>query len=313
MRPLTALVALLLFASAGVAKPGSAAVVPFTGTMSIQIGQAAPVSVPGGGMATVNGSAGGHPIQSLQIPPGAFATSITVPVQNVFPIVQLRFPLLANGSVAVTSGGICTAGHSNVVCPGGGLAGFGPLMGTAVLGLFYTHTVGSGSGTNVVANLFVPLGVVGGGSTTNNYSVLGVTFQVSGAGWTTGTAAVYNPTAPILTHAPSTFHVFPTVSFYASQSVTAGYGTTQSIVGSRSTDPGSNFNTDRLMLVSPIQIFTNATTGFVPSTATISIHLVPEPGALVLLGTGMAGFVLFGRRLRKRSRCAATAETRSLS
>jgi hypothetical protein len=150
-----------------------------------------------------------------------------------------------------------------------------------------------------VANLAVPLGVVGAGSTTAATS-LGITVQVSGAGWTAGTAAVINPTAPILAHVPATIHQFPTVTLTASQSVAAGYGTTQTFMGSIVTNPGSTFGTDTITLVSPVQIFNNATSAFIPSISSISIHLVPEPGTLLLLGSGIAGLALYGRRRMRK-------------
>jgi hypothetical protein len=281
----------------GAAAPASASSVPFSGTLSVQIGTLPPIPVPGSGTATVNGSAGGHPITSVTIPGGAFATSLTVAVPNAFPIVQLAFPVLSNGPISVASGGGCTAGHPNLSCPGSGLAGFGGVVGTALVGIFFTPT----NGTQPVANLSVPLGVVGAGSTTMATS-LGITVQVSGAGWTTGTASIYNPTAQLLTHNPATFHVFPTISFTASQSITVpgGTGTIMTVAGTRSTNPASTFNTDTITLVSPIQIFNNATGAFIPSLASISLHFIPEPGQLVMLGSGLAALVLYGRRRMRK-------------
>jgi hypothetical protein len=312
MRLLRTLLVLALFASVGVANPGSAALVPFEGVLSLTIGTLPTIPIPGGGVATVNGSAGGDTISSLVLPsrafvivnragptPGVTTSKISLVVPNAFPIVQLMLRV-ANGAITVTSGGSCTAGHPNVSCPGGGLAGFGGLQGSARVGLFYTHTAASSSGTQPVFNLTVPLGAVGGGSTTGAQGS-GITVQLSGAGWTTGTVGVYNPLGTLRTHIPSTFHVFPTLSFTASSSYPIGTtATTTTFVGSRDTSPGGAFFTDTITLVSPIQIFNNAQGGFAPSVATISIQLLPEPGGLLLLGAGAAALALYGRRRAKR-------------
>jgi hypothetical protein len=56
-----------------------------------------------------------------------------------------------------------------------------------------------------------------------------------------------------------------------------------------------------LTLVTPIFISTNiGAFSIVPAFATLNLHFVPEPGTLVLLGSGIAGLVAFGRsRARK--------------
>lgn len=308
---LRTVLSLALFASSGVASSASAAVVPFTGVLSLQIGGLPTIPIPGSGVATVNGSARGDAIGSLMLPsrafvpvartgpiPGQFGSTIALPVPNAYPIVWLALQV-ANGAITVTSGGSCTAGHPNVSCPGGGLAGFGGLMGTARVGLFLTHTGGSSSGTQPVANLSMPLGVVGGGSTTSAQG-FGITVQVSGAGWTTGTVGVYNPTATLVGHVPYTFHVFPSFSFVASTSGPIGTGTTKAFRGGRDTIPDGTFFTDTITLVSPVQVFNNAQGMFTPSVATISIQLLPEPGALLLLGAGIAALTLYGRHRAKR-------------
>jgi hypothetical protein len=58
-----------------------------------------------------------------------------------------------------------------------------------------------------------------------------------------------------------------------------------------------------VQLVTPMQVWTNLPTG---SNAKLSlfgylgIHFIPEPGMLLLLGSGVAGLVLLGRhRMRK--------------
>jgi hypothetical protein len=75
-------------------------------------------------------------------------------------------------------------------------------------------------------------------------------------------------------------------------------------MGSLATNPTSDFNTSSITLVTPIKIFSNLQSPgeveFGVGVASISIHLVPEPGTLVLLGAGVAGFALWGRRRMKR-------------
>lgn len=279
----------------GMAAPANAATVPFTGALYLQIGTLPAIPAPGGGVATINGSGGLGPITSLALPAGAFATSLVAPVPNAFPIIQIALPTFANGPINLAAGGGCTAGHANVSCPGTGLAGFGGIQGTAFVGVFSTH--GPGSTVLPVANLAVPLAVAGGGSTVTTVG-LGIYVKVSGAGWTTGTANVYNPTAPNLTHLPYTIHNPLSVFLVASSSVPYGYGSTATFMGSGTTMSGAA--TDTLTLVSPVQIFNTATGAFIPSLASITIHLVPEPGTLLLLGSGIAGLALYGRRRMRK-------------
>ena len=58
-----------------------------------------------------------------------------------------------------------------------------------------------------------------------------------------------------------------------------------------------------IQLISPSQVLTNLTTGTSDKVAagqTFIIHFIPEPGLLLLLGSGVAGLALLGRsRMRK--------------
>jgi hypothetical protein len=48
------------------------------------------------------------------------------------------------------------------------------------------------------------------------------------------------------------------------------------------------------------RFFNNAQGAFAPSVAAISIQLLPEPGALLLLGAGIAALTVYGRHRAKR-------------
>ncbi len=60
-------------------------------------------------------------------------------------------------------------------------------------------------------------------------------------------------------------------------------------------------STRTILLVSPLSIFNCCTGAYLPSFVEMAIHFTPEPGALLLVGSGVAALVLHGRR-RMRSR-----------
>ena len=111
------------------------------------------------------------------------------------------------------------------------------------------------------ANVTVPLSVVGIGGTTTITGLVNVT--VIGAPWTTGTAAVFG-------------------------TITMMGGTTG----------GGAAGGGQVTLVTPVILWTNTVAGVfpVPSFATLTLNFVPEPGTLLLVGSGIAVLAALGRR-----------------
>lgn len=144
----------------------SAASLPFTGTLTIQIAALAPITINGAGTATVNASGGGVHLNLLSLAASAFETSmLVVDITN-----PTAFPL--NG-LQITGG--------NAAGTFMGSSGQIPLFGTAKVCLF--AECGS-----AVANLSVPLGAIGNGGT--GFATGIVKVSVFGAPWSLGTVSV---------------------------------------------------------------------------------------------------------------------------
>jgi PEP-CTERM motif len=146
----------------------------------------------------------------------------------------------------------------------GGTVSGGTLAG--VIGLSGTTKVCLfGPCSAAVANLAVPLAPVGNGGAA--FVTAAVNLTVIGAPWTSGTVAIGTVTA-------------------------MGGGAPASNTGA----PSGN-----LTLVTPVFVSTNiGASAVVPVFGIMNLHFVPEPGTLVLLGSGIAGLVAFGRSSRNR-------------
>lgn len=144
---------------------------------------------------------------------------------------------------------------------GSGGAGFGGVM--PILGSAKVCLFGYCSAS--VANIAVPLTVVGSGGVTVVTGAVNLT--VVGAPWTTGTAAIGTVT----------------------------------VMGGVNPLSNTGANSGSVSLVTPVFISTNiGASAVLPAFAFLNLHFVPEPGTLVLVGSGIAGLVAFGRnRARK--------------
>jgi hypothetical protein len=150
-----------------------------------------------------------------------------------------------------------TAHNAEGAFGGSGGEGFSGTM--PIIG--FTKVCLFGPCSAAVSNLLVPLDVVGKGGIALVTGAVNLT--VIGAPWTTGTAAI---------------------------------GTAFTQMGGVSPLSNTGAPSGNLTLVTPIFISTNiGASAVVPGFGILSLHFVPEPGTLMLLGSGIAGLVAFGR------------------
>ena len=277
-RNLIALVGLLAIGTAGSA---GAATLDFTGTLAINIfgfrdvditppppytGPLVFLTVPGAGSAQVTDDGSLH-LLSLTVPSGAFGPStVTYMLPSWFTFFSSqRFTLSQNlsGSFTGISGGP----------PGGGPMG---LSGTAKMCVWFT---------NCTSAIVVPLTPIGGagfgiGGTATFPGSVAVTMQH--AAWTIG--------QPVMTlHTPAstiTTPVLPGGFAHGPASLTTSTAQSSGV----------------LQLVTVSKVYTSLTSAFpeVPVTAVLTLHFVPEPGTLLLLGSGVALLAVYGRRKLRR-------------
>ncbi len=277
-------VALLL----GMAGTAAASVLQWEGTNTLLLGDFPRNSrTRGGGVATINGTNGLGHLNSLRLAAsrgnvvGTFTQIVTDP------------DTLANNIFAIEYDGI-----------GGGTGTLGPISGAAASTTVLTQNQLGVSGTvrlcllNTTCNVALILNLQG---TTANGQLFGVgigglitvgadsniKLSIQGAPWTIKTVTLIDEITTL--NEGNKLDVTVKLTGFAHDPSS----------GTTSTAQPSGV----VQLVTPSQVKTNLPLGSnadVASGQTLFIHFIPEPGLLLLLGSGVAGLALIGRRrLRK--------------
>ncbi len=243
---------------AGHAGGAHARVLGYKGTLTLEFVQSVSdtVTFSGGGVATVNSSAGRIPLSSLRLAGGITGSTIvplTDPDLAPFPNMSPRVTL-GTGALAPISGGGSPLTQNEL-----------PLGGDLRLCVFFI--------TPCVAWLPVPLTVggtrgagLGGLITVNTFgTTAGIKLSITGTPWTIGAITISNSVRSGFAHGPAS-------------------GTTTTAM-----EGGV------VQLVTPVRVTTTLGSGM-DFIATLRIVLVPEPGTALLLGSGVLALALAGRR-----------------
>ena len=294
----------------GAAGPAAAARLNWEGTTSSTTGTLPPLTLFGGGVATVNGSSGPIPAHLDTLRLAASRGGVAGTDTNIITDPEVAGNGIAalilqgeggTGTVGPISGAIAsTTALTQRVIPAGGLSKICLLstVCTDFLPLLLTQPTTNGARFQVntaTPNQLTPnqlqgkrLGVPGTGTkgvgigglvTVGGFSAIRISLEA--APWTVKTATAIDQTDD--NTGAAAFHNVTRMGF--------AHGPAS---GTTSTAQPSGV----LQIVTPSQVRTNLSLGSnvkVSILTELLIHFIPEPGLLLLLGTGVAGLALLGR------------------
>jgi len=287
MRKLGVMLAAVAMIAFGLAGTASAAPLQWEGTLLLELGTLPSIPGTGGGVATITDTGGGHIGDvRLKASRGGVTTSNFAPVTDpgAVPIkgVNVQATMLT-GTLGDISGGQGSTPLAKVTLPVGGLAKvcLGDTTCNANLPLDLTQTTGTPNAPGALIGVGIGgLLTIGGKGT--------IKISIEAAPWTIKEKTSIDQ---ITTPVGGTFQTFVVRK-------AAGFAHDPSS-GTSSTGQPSGV----VQLISPMQVRTNLSNGSnqkIALFAKLTVHFIPEPGMLLLLGSGVAGLVLLGRhRMRK--------------
>jgi len=272
-----------LFAAVGlvmlVGGQAGAGPMPVNGTLTVALGSLGGPSLTGSGIGSSAGGVG----SAATVPAGLLALTSPVSVVITPPAIGLTLITLpaTTGSPVTNQAGSFTP-QAPAQTPGdGGLPHGGTLGGAmgnnGIAKLYFgpTTSLPSCTGTNCIAGS-VPLKYIGGGG--NGMAVVaGLPVTVIGAVWNNLGVNATTPTKTLKI-----------------QKAAAGIPITITVTAFDKRTPGG---AGTLQLVAPVNAKLAAGgLGILPVVGVLTLQFVPEPGTLLLVGSGIVGLVAFGRK-----------------
>ncbi len=271
----------------GLAGAANAAPLNWEGTSLLLLGDFEPTEIPGGGVATINGSGGVGHLSTVRFAAsrGNVATDFTLLVTDPTSLIKLIqfFDVEAETG---TFGPNISGAVKSTFFPGGAPGVLGPGLGTLPLSGVVRLCLNILCNNAFTLKLSTPtefgVAAVGVGGEIGGGSLL-VGVSVQGAPWTVKTVTVVDQITTVI----GTNKTFITVTFkgFAHGPASATTSSTAAVNGV-------------LQLVTPSQVTTTILSGSnakVASGVIFFIHFIPEPGLLLLLGSGVIGLVVLGR------------------
>jgi hypothetical protein len=279
----------------GMAAAASAAPLNYEGTSTTYLADYPPGVLYGGGVATINGSAGVIPAHlstwrlaaSRGQISGTFTRIVTDPETLANGVAALIYDNVGGGTGTNTgiSGGVASTMASPGTTPIHGVVKV-CLLSTACT-QFLPLVLSQPTTVNGVIGTGVDAVGVGGLLTAGGYG--GIRISLVAAPWTIKTATVIDQITTTPGATPT--RIFTTW-------IAKGWAHAPASTTTSTAQPGGMFQ-----LVTPNQVTTNLPLGSsdkMGSFVVVVYRFIPEPGLLMLLGAGVAGLAVMGRRRMRR-------------